>query len=187
VSARLHSVSVGKPKEIRWRELSAFSGFEKHPVKGPVAVHFTQIEGDGQGNTEVHGGREKAVYAYPIEHYRFWESELGVRALEHGSFGENLTTEGLLESELHVGDRLRIGTSEFAVSRPRFPCFKMNIRFEREDMIPRFLESERSGFYLSVVREGVISAGDPIERTGAPGPGPTIVSMVRERKASGSG
>src|SRR6185369_8225873 len=120
------------------------------------------VKGDRQSDLSVHGGVDKAVYVYPSEHYEFWRNELPGMALPWGAFGENLTTLGLDESNMHIGDTLRIGTAEFSISQPRLPCFKLGIRFGRPDILKPFLQSGRTGFYLRVVREGDIEAGDPI-------------------------
>ena len=135
----------------------------KQPVAGPVRVGPTNLAGDRQSDPSVHGGPDKAVYIYPSEHYPFWREQLPKMQLPWGMFGENLTTEGLVETEVRIGDRLRIGTAEFAVTQPRMPCFKLGLRFGRPDMLKRFLESGRSGFYVTVLREGTISAGDAVE------------------------
>jgi MOSC domain-containing protein YiiM len=111
----------------------------------------------------VHGGPDKAVYAYPVEHYAYWRRELPDRDLTSGSLGENLTTEGLHESSVHIGDRFRIGTVELLVTQPRLPCYKLGIRFERPDMVKRFLSSQRTGFYFAVAQEGILREGDTIE------------------------
>ena len=122
------------------------------------------VEGDEQSDLSVHGGFEKAVYAYPAEHYEFWRRELPDTDLPWGAFGENFTTEGLLEVDVFIGDRFRVGTAELVVTQPRMPCYKLAIRFDRLDIVKRFLESKRSGFYFSVSTEGHARAGDPVER-----------------------
>jgi MOSC domain-containing protein YiiM len=124
------------------------------------------LEGDQQSDLSVHGGPEKAVYVYPMEHYAFWRLELPEAELPWGAFGENLTTEGLLEDDVWIGDRYRVGTAELVVTQPRMPCYKLALRFGRSDMVKRFLQSGRSGFYLAVEREGDVGAGDAIERLG---------------------
>jgi MOSC domain-containing protein YiiM len=129
-------------------------------VSGRVRVTRLNIEGDRQSDLSVHGGPEKAVYAYPSEHYAFWREELPDIDLPWGAFGENLTTEGLLEGSVRIGDRLRVGSAEFVVTQPRLPCFKLGIRFGRADMVKRFQRSGRSGFYLAVAQAGEIAAGD---------------------------
>ena len=135
----------------------------KEPVTGRVRVAKLNVEGDQQSDLTVHGGPDKAVYAYPSEHYPFWRGELAKMDLAWGVFGENFTTTGLLEETLHIGDRVRIGSAEFVVTQPRMPCFKLGIRFNRSDMVKRFLQSGRTGFYFAVLREGEVGAGDSIE------------------------
>src|SRR5207244_1904601 len=135
----------------------------KAPVPGRVRVAKLNVEGDEQSDLSVHGGADKAVYVYPSEHYAFWREELPGVDLLWGMFGENFTTEGLLEEAVRIGDRLRIGSAEFAVTQPRMPCFKLGIRFGRPDMVKRFLHSGRTGFYLSVLEEGNVGAGDLVE------------------------
>jgi MOSC domain-containing protein YiiM len=120
------------------------------------------VEGDRQSDLSVHGGSAKAVYAYPWEHYAFWRTELPGTELPFGVFGENFTTEGLLERNVHIGDRLRAGSAEFIVTQPRMPCFKLGIRFGRPDMVKRFQRSGRHGFYLAVLREGHVAPSDSI-------------------------
>jgi MOSC domain-containing protein YiiM len=118
--------------------------------------------GDTQADLSVHGGRDKAVYAYPSEHYPYWKKKLPGVDLPWGAFGENFTTVGLLESAVCIGDRFTIGTAEVVVTQPRLPCYKLNLKFERDDMVKRFLASHHSGFYLRVLREGEVGAGDEI-------------------------
>ena len=130
-----------------------------------MRVRTLNIDGDQQSDLTVHGGTAKAVYCYPSEHYAYWRDELPGVDLPWGVFGENLTTEGLLETDVSIGDRFRAGTAEFLVTQPRQPCFKLGIRFGREDIIRRFWASGRPGFYVAVVREGEIAAGDPMAFT----------------------
>ena len=158
------AISVGKPKEVEWRGRSVLTSIFKTPVSGRVHVTRFNIEGDEQSDLSVHGGAGKAVYAYPAEHYNFWRRELPDTELPWGAFGENFTTEGLLEDEVWIGDRYRVGSVELVVTQPRMPCYKLAIRFDRPDMVKRFLQSRRSGFYLAVEREGKLSPGDAIER-----------------------
>lgn len=160
---KLLSVNVGQPREVEWRGESVRTSIFKEPVQGRVRVERLKLEGDQQSDLSVHGGIDKAVYAYPSEHYAFWRKELPGVELPWGAFGENLTTEGLLEGETRIGDRLRAGSAEFVVTQPRMPCFKLAIRFGRPDMVKRFMRSGRTGFYLAVVREGEVGAGDAIE------------------------
>jgi MOSC domain-containing protein YiiM len=159
----LISVAVGLPRDVEARGDVVRTGIFKTPVAGRVHVGVTNIMGDGQADLTVHGGPAKAVYAYPSEHYPAWQRELGLSDLPWASFGENLTTRGLRESVVRIGDRYRIGGAEFIVTVPRMPCFKLEIRFGRSDMIRRFTSVDRSGFYLAVEREGDIGAGDAIE------------------------
>jgi MOSC domain-containing protein YiiM len=160
---KLVAISVGGPREIHWRGRVIRTSIFKSPVSGRVRVSRLNIEGDEQSDPSVHGGPEKAVYAYPVEHYSSWRIELPDVELSWGAFGENFTTEGLLEDQACIGDRYRVGTAELVVTQPRTPCYKLGIRFGRPDMVKRFRDSRRSGFYLAVVREGEVGAGDVIE------------------------
>jgi MOSC domain-containing protein YiiM len=160
---RVRSVNVGRPRTVEWRGRLVSTGIFKEPVEGPVAVAGVNLDGDEQADLEVHGGRDKAVYVYPAEHYGYWERELG-RALPWGVFGENLTVEGLpTEDEVSIGDRLRVGTATFLVTQPRLPCFKLGIRFDDAGMVRRFLEAGRTGYYLRIETEGQLEAGDDVE------------------------
>lgn len=152
------SVNVGRPKEHEWRGQRVLTAIFKTPVEGPVAVGRLNLEGDEQADLTVHGGVDKAVYAYPQEHYAYWRSQLPDYSFGPGNFGENLTLAGLLEDAINIGDRLQIGTVLFTVTQPRSPCYKLGVRFNREDMTKRFFESRRFGFYLRVVREGTLQA-----------------------------
>ena len=161
---KLVAISVGRPRDVQWRGRKAQTSIFKTPVSGRVHVRRDNVEGDQQSDLSVHGGPEKAVYAYPAEHYSFWRRELPDADLPWGAFGENFTTEGLLEDEVWIGDRYRVGTAELVVTQPRMPCYKLAIRFGHPDVVKRFLQSRRSGFYLAVEREGDVGAGDAIER-----------------------
>jgi MOSC domain-containing protein YiiM len=160
---RLVAISVGRPRDVQWRGRSVRTSIFKTPVSRRVRVTRGNVEGDEQSDLSVHGGPEKAVYAYPSEHYRFWRRELPDEELPWGAFGENFTTEGLLEDEVGIGDRYRVGTVELVVTQPRMPCYKLGIRFEHPDMVKRFLQSRRSGIYFAVEREGEVGAGDTID------------------------
>ena len=162
---KLISTNVGLPRAIEWRGKQVTTSIFKDPVAGRLAVTRLNLEGDQQADLTVHGGNDKAVYAYPSEHYAWWRGELPGVPLPWGSFGENFTTEGLLEGAIHIGDRLRIGSAEFCVTEPRMPCAKLGIRFGRPEIVKQFLQSRRSGFYLSVTREGEVGAGDPVTIT----------------------
>jgi MOSC domain-containing protein YiiM len=160
---KLLSVNAGLPREVEWRGKIVRTSIFKAPVAGRVRVTKLNIEGDRQSDLAVHGGADKAVYAYPSEHYAFWREEFPGMDFPWGAFGENLTTAGLLEDQVHIGDRFRAGSAEFVVTQPRMPCFKLGIRFDRPDMVKRFLRSGRTGFYLAVMQEGDIAAGDALE------------------------
>jgi MOSC domain-containing protein YiiM len=137
----------------------------KEPVTGRVRVDRLNLAGDEQSDLTVHGGPDKAVYVYPSEHYVYWREQLPDFPLPWGAFGENFTSDGLFENEIGIGDQLQIGTAEFVVTQPRMPCFKLGIRFDRPDMVKRFLKSGRSGFYLRVLQEGEVGAGDTVTFT----------------------
>src|SRR5439155_16677248 len=160
---RIVSLNVGLPREVKWHDRSVETGIFKEPVAGRVALRTLNLDGDRQADLTVHGGENKAVYCYPVEHYEYWRNELG-RELPVGMFGENFTTEGLLEKEAHLGDKFRVGSAEVVVTQPRLPCYKLGIKFGADDMVKRFLASGRSGFYLAVTREGEVGAGDEIVR-----------------------
>jgi len=163
-TASLISVQVGVPRVVLRDGEEVATGIFKMPVTKRILMRTLNLDGDRQADLSVHGGRDKAVYAYPSEHYPFWKRELPGVELPWGSFGENLTTEGLLETNVHLGDRFQIGTAEVAVTQPRLPCFKLNLKFQRDDMAKRLLASRRTGFYFRVLREGEIGAGDEIVR-----------------------
>ena len=160
---KLLSVNVGLPRRIEWKGKIVRTSIFKRPVADRVRVSTLNAEGDQQSDLTVHGGPDKAVYAYPSEHYPFWRTELPGMDLPWGVFGENFTTAGLLEETVHIGDRFRVGSAEFVVTQPRMPCFKLGIRFNRSDMVKRFLQSGRTGFYFAVLKEGEVAAGDSIK------------------------
>jgi MOSC domain-containing protein YiiM len=165
---RVVSVNAGQPREARWRGRVVTSAIWKSPVVGRVRVGRLNLEGDRQADPAVHGGHEKAIYVYPSEHYAYWRAVLG--ELPFGAFGENLTTEGLTETEVRVGERLRMGSAILEVTQPRTPCLKLAMRFQRPSIVREFARSGRSGFYCAVIDEGDVAAGDPIawaERSGA--------------------
>jgi MOSC domain-containing protein YiiM len=163
---RILSLNVGLPREVTWQGKLVTTGIFKEPVKGPVMLRKLNLDGDQQADLTVHGGVSKAVYAYPSEHYDYWRAELSGVDLSWGMFGENFTTEGLLEEAVYIGDRFRIGDTEVMITEPRMPCYKLGIKFGRPDIIKRFLASRRTGFYFAVVREGMVGAGDAIELIG---------------------
>lgn len=155
------SVNVGTPKQYDWMGQAVTTSIFKSPVEGEVRVATLDLAGDEQADLTVHGGVHKAVYVYPHEHYAYW-IEHGIKPLKMGNFGENLTTEGLLENDIHIGDELQIGSARFAVTQPRLPCYKLQVRFNRPEMTKVFWNSRRFGFYLKVTREGSLAAGAPI-------------------------
>ena len=175
---QLASVNVGLPQEIDWHGRAVRTSIWKSPVEGRVRVMSLNLEGDQQSDLSVHGGADKAVYAYPSEHYEYWTGELPGRELPWGAFGENFTTEGLLEPNVRIGDRIRIGSAEFVVTQPRMPCFKLGIRFGRDDMVKRFLRSRRTGFYLAVLREGEVARGDLMEFTARDDHGVSVADIA---------
>lgn len=154
------SVNVGLPRTVEWEGKSVRTAIFKSPVDGVVHIGRYNLAGDQQADPSVHGGEHKAVYLYPSEHYAYWRADLG--DLVWGAFGENLTTAGLTEDSVRIGDRLRVGSAELVVTQPRLPCFKLGIRFGRPGIEKRFLQSGLTGFYLSVTREGEVRAGDAV-------------------------
>lgn len=162
VDMKLISVNVGLPREVAWDGGRVATGIFKKPVRGPIRVERLNLVGDKQADLSVHGGPFKALYGYPAEHYDYWRKALGDE-LPWGAFGENLTTEGLKENEVRIGDRFRIGTAELTVTQPRVPCYKLGIRFARPEMVRRFLHSRRTGFYFAVAQEGEVDREDTIE------------------------
>jgi MOSC domain-containing protein YiiM len=172
------SVNVGRPREVKRNGQTVLTSIWKNPVEGPVRVRRLNLDGDAQSDLRVHGGPEKAVYAYPSEHYDYWRRELEIDSLPWGAFGENLTTAGITEAGIGIGDRLCIGSAELIVTQPRLPCFKLGIRFDREDIIKRFMRSGRSGFYLAVVLEGELAAGDRVEIVSRDANGVTVADVA---------
>jgi len=160
---KLVSVNIGLPRRVVWQGREITTGIFKEPVGGAIRLRTLNLDGDRQADLSVHGGASKAVYAYPAEHYDYWRDELPGAALPWGMFGENFATEGLLEDDVHIGDRFRVGEAEVIVTEPRLPCYKLGVKFGRTDMVKRFLASRRTGFYFAVLREGEVTAGDAIE------------------------
>src|SRR5258706_190334 len=163
---KILSVNVGLPREVEWKGITVSTGIFKEPVAGTVTVRRNNLDGDRQADLTVHGGPNKAVYGYASEHYPYWRKQYPQMDLPWGIFGENLTTEGLSEDSLHIGDTVRVGSAVLRVVQPRQPCYKLQIRFGRDDIIQRFLVSGRSGFYFSIVEEGEVEAGGPIDVVG---------------------
>lgn len=160
---KLVSVNTGLPRDVTWHGRIVTTGIFKQPVAGRIALRKLNLDGDRQADLSVHGGQDKAVYCYPITHYDYWKRELPGRELPLAMFGENFTTDGVLEDDVHLGDRFSVGSAEVVVTQPRLPCYKLGVRFQLDDMVRRFLASGRTGFYLAVTREGEVSAGDEIK------------------------
>lgn len=160
---KIVSLNTGLPREVTWHGLSVTTGIFKQPVEGRIALRRLNLDGDRQADLTVHGGKDKAVYCYPLTHYDYWKRELPGHELPLAVFGENFTIDGLLEDDVHLGDRFSVGSAEVVVTQPRLPCYKLGIRFQMDDMVRRFLISGRTGFYLAVTREGEVAAGDEIK------------------------
>ena len=176
---KIVSVNVGMPREVVWKGMTVRTGIFKGPVDGPVMISELNLAGDKQADLTVHGGAQKAVYAYPAEHYKYWENELPEVPFSWGVFGENLTTDGLEEDTLCIGDRLKVGSAVLMVTQPRMPCYKLELRFDREDMIKRFLISGRSGFYFSVIEPGEVGVGSKVEILSRDPNGVTVADIGR--------
>ena len=176
---KLLSVNVGLPRLLAWKGDTFKTGIFKKPVSGRVMLRTTNLDGDRQADLSVHGGPNKAVYGYPSEHYEYWRAELLEHQLDWGALGENFTTQGMLETQLSIGDRYRVGSAVVMVRTPRLPCFKLAAKFQRDDIIERFLHSGHSGFYFSVVEEGEVGAGDEFEFLEGEAPSLTVAEMFR--------
>lgn len=176
---KIISLNVGLPRLVLRNDEPVSTGIFKEPVAGRLMMRTLNLDGDRQSDLSVHGGPFKAVYVYPSEHYEFWKRELPDMDLPWGMFGENLTTTGLFETEVNIGDQFRVGTAEVMVTQPRMPCYKLGIRFGRVDIIKRFLASERSGFYLSVMKEGEVGAGDEFQLLEKNANGVRVVDVTR--------
>ena len=173
------SLNVGLPRVVESHGEPVVTGIFKEPVEGPVMLRTLNLDGDRQADLTVHGGISKAVYAYPLEHYEFWRRELPEMELSYGMFGENFTTEGLLENDANVGDRFSVGEAELMVTEPRLPCYKLGIKFGRADIIRKFLQSRRTGFYFAVIKEGQVQAGDELELLSRDANNITIADITR--------
>jgi len=160
---KIISLNVGRPRLVVSDGQPVSTGIYKSPVGGRVMLRTLNLDGDRQADLTVHGGPTKAAYVYPSEHYVYWRGELPGVELPWGMFGENFTTEGFDESSVRIGDRFRVGEAEVSVTEPRMPCYRLGIKFGRADILRRFLASGRTGFYLSVEREGEVAAGDEFE------------------------
>lgn len=178
---RVVSVNVGKPRQVEHGGKTVVTGIYKRPAEGRVALGRLNFDGDGQADPRYHGGPSRAVYAYSTENYRYWQQQLGRDDLVAGQFGENLTAEGWSERTVHLGDVFRVGSARLQVTQPRPPCSKLALRMGDPTFPKRFLASLRVGFYLAVVEEGAVGAGDPIERLAADPRHLTIERLTRAR------
>ena len=176
---KLISLNVARPRLTVYKGSTISTGIFKQPVSGPIPLHRLNFDGDRQADLSVHGGPYKAVYGYPSEHYEFWRQQFADMDLPWGMFGENLTTQALFESELHIGDRLQLGSAILMVRQPRIPCFKLAAKFQRDDILERFLRSGRSGFYFSVEQEGTVAAEDSFHLLTSEPQAITIAEMNR--------
>ena len=171
---KIVSLNVGFPREVTWHGMNVVTGIFKQPVEGRIALRKLNLDGDRQADLTVHGGKDKAVYCYPLSHYEFWKKELPGRDLPMGMFGENFTIDcgegdsefhgnDLPEDSIHIGDRFSVGSAEVVVTQPRLPCYKLGVKFQMNDIVKRFLASRRTGFYLPVTREGEVGSGNQLE------------------------
>jgi MOSC domain-containing protein YiiM len=187
---KLVSLNTGLPREVIWHGINVTTGIFKQPVEGRVALRKLNLDGDRQADLTVHGGKDKAVYCYPVGHYEYWKKELPGRDLPMGMFGENFTIDFrgedigaddyLPEDSVHIGDRFSVGSAEVVVTQPRLPCYKLGVRFQLDDMVKRFLISGRTGFYLALTREGEVGAGDEMKAIGPPRDDNTNVVAVSD-------
>ncbi len=177
MNMKLVSLNVGLPRLLTWKGETFKTGIFKSPVSGRIMLRETNLDGDRQADLTVHGGPNKAVYGYALEHYSYWREELPKEELPWGAFGENFTTEGMLESKLSMGERYRLGSAVIRVTTPRLPCYKLAAKFQSEAMIGRFLRSGHSGFYFAVDEEGEVGAGDEFEFIESETPSLTIAEF----------
>lgn len=177
-TTQLVSLNIGLPRRVQWKGRSVLTSIFKEPVGGPVVARRLNLDDDRQADLSVHGGVDKAVYVYPVEHYDPWRRELAPMVLTWGMFGENLTTQGLTEENVLIGERFQIGEAVFVVRQPRQPCYKLAVRFNRTDILRRFVQSRRTGWYFAVEQEGSVTAGSLITRLGAPSGSLSIAAVA---------
>jgi MOSC domain-containing protein YiiM len=161
--AKVISLNVGLPRTVNFRGRAVTTGIFKEPVRGRIKLRRLNLDGDKQADLTVHGGPDKALYSYPAEHYDYWKRRLPNMKLPWGMFGENLTTEGLLEDQVNIGDVFRIGSSEVVATQPRMPCYKLGVKFGSMDIVKQFMDSKLPGIYFRVLKEGDVGAGDEIK------------------------
>ncbi len=176
---KLISLNTGLPREVTWHGARVSTGIFKEPVHNRVALRRLNLDGDRQADLSVHGGVDKAVYCYPLTHYDYWKSELPGRDLPMGIFGENFTLDDFSEDSVHLGDRFSVGSAEVIVTQPRLPCYKLGIRFEADEMVKRFFKSGRTGFYVSVAKEGEVGAGDEMRLISRDPNGVPVSAVIR--------
>ena len=176
---KILTINVGRPQLVMRNGEPVSTAIFKQPVEGRVMLRTLNLDGDRQADLSVHGGPTKAVYVYPAEHYEFWRHELPEMELPFGMFGENFTATGFSETTINIGDEFRVGSARVMVTEPRMPCYKLGIRFGRTDIIKRFLVSERTGFYLAVVQEGEVGAGDEFQLIKRNYPSVTVNEVTR--------
>jgi MOSC domain-containing protein YiiM len=157
------SINVGLPKKVLFNGQTVTTAIFKDPVKGSITLHKLNLDGDRQADLTVHGGVDKAVYSYPAEHYDYWRKQFPNLDIKWGMFGENFTTEGLIEDTVNVGDQFQIGSAKLMATQPRMPCYKLGIRFGHMEIIRKFLVSGRPGIYFKVLKEGQVQISDKIE------------------------
>src|SRR5215470_17757494 len=175
--ATLVAVNVGLPKDVPWRGTTVHTGVWKQAVSGPRLVRRLNVEGDGQGDLEGHGGEYRAVLVYQLASYRYWQEVLGRNDFVHGQFGENFTVDGLADDEVCIGDRFRIGEAEFEVTQPRVTCYRVGLRMNEPRMAALLVSHHRPGFYLRVLVEGRVQAGDEIVKTASGPEGMTVAEI----------
>ena len=176
---KLVSVNVGLPREVEWKGRTVSTGIFKEPLNGRIIARRENLDGDRQADLTVHGGPYKAIYAYPVEHYDFWRSELPEVEFHWGKFGENFSVSGFNEETLNIGDLFSIGSAKVMVTQPRLPCYKLALKFNRDDMLKRFVDSRKTGFYFSVTQEGEVGAGDEIIQLARDENNVTVADIVR--------
>lgn len=177
--AKVISLNVGLPRTVNFQGQAVTTGIFKEPVKGRIKLRRLNLDGDRQADLTVHGGPDKAVYAYPAEHYDYWKKRLPNMKLPWGMFGENFTTEGLLEDQVNIGDVFQIGSSEVVVTQPRMPCYKLGVKFGRMGIVRQFMESKLTGIYFRVLKEGDVGAGDTIELISRDANNVTVKDLVQ--------
>ena len=175
------SVNVGMPRTVEWYGRQVSTAIWKSPVDGPVELGAERLAGDDSADLRVHGGPDKAVYAYSVEDYRWWAGAVPGTEFSHALFGENLTTEGIVLSEAVLGERWQIGSTVLEVAQPRFPCFKLGIRMGDAGFVDRFDEAGRSGAYFRIVQPGRLQAGDEVVRVSRPDHGVRIADIVASK------